>query len=104
LSRSFHVVTGHTADDTRPDHLAQLARLDGTLVFLMGLGHLPAIVDGLLEGGMSPLTPAAVLSGGNAPNPAAVRGTLGNIVEQAAGVQPPAVIVVGKTAALNLTP
>jgi uroporphyrinogen III methyltransferase/synthase len=104
ISRSFHVITGHTAEDTLPAHLAQLARLEGTLVFLMGLRQLPSIARGLMEGGMSPDTPAAVLSGGNSPNPASVRGTLSNIAEKAVGVSPPAVIVVGQTAALDLSP
>lgn len=45
-----------------------------------------------------------MVSGGNAPHPAAVRGTLGDIVEKtrAANVQPPAVILVGGVAALEL--
>lgn len=107
LSRSVHIVTAHTADtpDGLPPGLDGLARLDGTLVFLMGLSRLEKIAQRLLAAGRSPGTPAAVLSGGNAPHPAAVRGTLADIAgkTRAANVQPPAVIVVGETAALELT-
>lgn len=105
LSRSFHVVTGHTADGPEglPADLPQLAKCGGTLVFLMGLSRLSLIARRLTEHGMSPATPAAVISGGNSPNPAAVRGTLADIAEKAAAVLPPAVIVVGQTAALELT-
>ena len=41
-SRGFHVVTAHTADtpDGLPEDLEDLARLPGTLVFLMGLAQL----------------------------------------------------------------
>lgn len=105
LSRSFHVVTGHTAADGLPENMEHLAALNGTLVFLMGLRHLEQIADALLEAGKGPDTPAAVLSGGNAARPAAVRGTLGTIARRTreAEVRPPAVIVVGDTAALDLS-
>jgi uroporphyrinogen III methyltransferase/synthase len=105
-SRSFHVITGHTADtpDALPPDLETLAKLDGTLVFLMGLGRLRQIAQRLMDGGLSPQTPAAVLSGGSSPHPAAVRGPLAEIGDLAAHVQPPAVIVVGQTAALDLSP
>ena len=105
LSRSFHVVTGHTADrDGLPEDLEELAKLHGTLVFLMGLSHLEQIADGLMGFGKSQDTPAAVISGGSAPHPAAVRGTLETIagLTRQAGVETPAVIVVGETAALDL--
>lgn len=106
LSRSFHVITGHTADtpDGLPRDLDKLAGLEGTLVFLMGLGRLEQIARRLMEGGRRGDTPAAVLSGGNSPHPAAVRGTLETIAQRAAGVRPPAVIVVGETAGLDLSP
>lgn len=106
LSQSFHVVTAHTAGtgDGLPAYFDDLARLPGTLVFLMGLSRLEVIARRLTEAGKPPDTPAAVLSGGNAPHPAAVRGTLADIAEKAraAGVQPPAVILVGDVAALEL--
>lgn len=106
LSRSFHVITGHTADtpDGLPRDLDKLAGLEGTLVFLMGLGRLEQIARRLMEGGRRGDTPAAVLSGGNSPHPASVRGTLETIAQRAAGVRPPAVIVVGETAGLDLSP
>jgi len=104
VSRGFHVVTGHTAGDGLPPDLERLAGLEGTLVFLMGLSHLEAIAQGLMEAGKAPSTPAAVLSGGNAPRYAAVRGRLDNIalLTRKAGVEPPAVILVGDVAALDL--
>ena len=106
LSRSFHVITGHTADtpDSLPRDLERLAELEGTLVFLMGLGRLEEIARRLMAGGRRGDTPAAVLSGGNAPHPAAVRGTLETIARRAAGTRPPTVLVVGETAGLDLSP
>ena len=104
VSRSFHVVTAHTKDGSS-DQLDALAGAEGTLVILMGLSQLPAIVQRLTAAGRSPSTPAAVVSGGCAPHPAVVRASLGDLPEaaQTAGVLPPAVIVVGETAALDLS-
>jgi len=106
VSRSFHVITGHTADtpDALPAELPQLAQCGGTLVILMGLSRLELIAQKLMEYGKSPETPAAVISGGNSPNPAVVRGRLADIAEKAQHILPPAVIVVGETAALDLSP
>ena len=104
-SQSLHIVTGHTAHtpDALPSQLDKLAGLEGTLVFLMGLSQLPQLAARLLAAGKDPDTPAAVISGGNAPHPATVRGTLADIADLAREVQPPAVIVVGQVAGLDLS-
>lgn len=104
VSRSFHVITARTADapDGLPSHLEDLARLEGTLVFLMGLSRLEEIARRLIEAGLPRSTPAAVIGGKNAPR--AVRGTLGSLAERVreAGLEAPAVIVAGGTAGMNL--
>ena len=98
------MVTAHTADspDGLPSHLEELARLPGTLVFLMGLSRLEEIARRLIGAGLPGDTPAAVVFGKNAPR--AVRGTLENIAERAreAGAEAPAVIVAGGTAGMDL--
>lgn len=105
-ARSFHVVTGHTADtaDSLPENLESLACCEGTLVFLMGLKNLRRIAEGLISFGKAPATPAAVVSGANRAHPRAVRGTLSDIAElsEEAGITAPAVIVVGEVAGLDL--
>lgn len=106
LSQSVHIVTAHTADtpDGLPKDLERLAGLHGTLVFLMGLGQMPRLFARLMEVGMPHQTPAAVISGGNAPHPMTVRGTLSDLPQKAAqaGIQPPVVLVVGAVAGLEL--
>ncbi len=107
VSRSIHVITGHTRQDGGlPADFAHLGRCGGSLVFLMGLGHLEAIAGGLLKQGMSPDTPAAVIERGTLPGQRTVRGTLEDIAEKvrAAGLRPPAVIVIGGTAGMRLHP
>ena len=107
ISRGVHIVTAHTADteDGLPPELPRLARLGGTLVFLMGLGQLSKLAARLMEEGLPGGTPAAVVSGGGAPCPVTVRAPLAQLAQaaQASGVRPPAVIVVGQTAGMDLS-
>ncbi len=105
LSRSVHIVTAHTADQGLPPDFKALAGLHGTIVILMGLSRIRLIAQTLISEGMDPDTPAAVVSGGNSPFPSTVRGTLQNISEKTekAEVKPPAVIIIGAVAALNLS-
>ena len=99
VSRSFHVITGHTAGGGLAQDIdfAALARLEGTLVFLMGLGHLAQIAEALMRAGKEASTPAAVVHGGFDSAVTTVRGQLSDIAERADAelIQPPAVIVVG---------
>lgn len=96
LAQSFHVITGHTANGL-PENIETLAKLNGTLVFLMALKNLPSISTALIKSGKNPNTPAAAVS-----TPLTIRGTLADIAEKtaAANMQPPAVIVVGDVAGL----
>ena len=103
LSREVHIITAHTRAEERPDY-RKYAALEGTLVFLMGLQRLEEIAADLQAGGMAGDTPAAVVSGGNAAHPAAVRAPLCRIARAArtAGVEAPAIILVGNVAALDV--
>ncbi len=102
MARSFHVITGHTADE-EPDYGAW-AKAEGTLVFLMGLSAIDRIAAGLMEGGKDPRTPAAVISGGFSEQEKVLRAPLEQIAQlsRAEAMAAPAVIVVGDTAALDL--
>ncbi|MCR5525905.1 MAG: uroporphyrinogen-III C-methyltransferase [Lachnospiraceae bacterium] len=101
-SRSFCVVTAHTADGTSEDYGA-LAKLKGTLVFLMSLHKIEEITSELIKRGKSPKTPASVLSRGYSVDEKRYDGTLENIAEAAAEAAAPAILVVGETAGMKLT-
>ncbi len=108
MARSFHVITGHTAADGREtwtENLDTLAKLEGTLVFLMGLHHLEKITEGLLHGGKNPETPAAVISRGTTPRQKTLRSDLKNLAAEVRGadIEAPAVIVIGETAGMDLS-
>lgn len=104
LSQGFTVVSGHVAPDDPRSTLdwTALARSGTTLVILMGVKNLPAIVAALADGGLDAATPAALVAHAFAPEQRILRATLGTLVEAAAGVRPPSVVVVGDVAALEL--
>jgi uroporphyrin-III C-methyltransferase/precorrin-2 dehydrogenase/sirohydrochlorin ferrochelatase len=100
VAHEFTVVSGHVAPDN-PASLVDwpaLARMRGTLVVLMGLKNLPAIVATLLDHGRAANTPAAVVQEGTMGSQRVVRTTLGSVATDtaAAGIRPPAVVVVGE--------
>lgn len=102
IAQSLTVVTGHSATEKEENYQA-LADLDGTLVFLMGLTRITEICGKLLECGKHPETPATVISCGFLPGQKRVTGTLYDIAEKAADMETPAVLVIGPTAAFELT-
>lgn len=107
VSRSFHVMTGHTLSEegTLPPDFDSFAKLSGTLVFLMGLGNLSLIVEGLLRNGKKKETPAAVIENGTLPEQRTVRGKLADIesITEKEKIKSPAIIVVGDVALLDFS-
>ena len=93
-------VTGIGEHEQPPDYTA-LARTD-TAVFLMGVGKIAEVAAGLLGAGRDPATPAAIIERATLPDQRVTRTTLGSMASDAErrGVRPPAVLVVGETAAL----
>ena len=101
LASSFAVVTGHEARKSQDlVDWSKLATAVDTLVILMGLANLPVIVPKLIAHGRRPETPVAVIHRGTTIAQEHVIGTLANIVERSAHVQPPALIVVGDVVSL----
>jgi uroporphyrin-III C-methyltransferase/precorrin-2 dehydrogenase/sirohydrochlorin ferrochelatase len=94
---AFAVAAGHECEGDSDLDWDALARIP-TLVFLMGLRGLSNIVARLLEHGVSPETPAAVVASATLPEAQAVAGTLGTIADLAreADLASPATLVVGE--------
>ena len=95
-------VTGHCC---RGDELSlnwrSLADPDTTLVVYMGLANIAAIAARLIEAGLSGSTPAAVVANGTTPSQQVCRAPLAEIAEavDAADLEPPALIVIGRVVA-----
>ena len=100
---SVSFVTGHE-DPTKAESAIDwtaLAETGGTLVVLMGVGKLPMYTDELLAAGMDPETPVALIERATWPDQRIALGTLGTIVDvrDEAGIEPPAITVIGGVAA-----
>ena len=95
IARSFHVFTGMTADDDSLD-FETIAKLQGTLVFLMGVKNLETITKSLIKYGKNPETPIGIIERGCEARQNTTIGTLENIIDKAQGIKPPAIIIIGK--------
>lgn len=101
---SLHIVTGHKKQGESYDiDFEALVRTKGTLVFLMGVSAMEDICQGLLNAGMNSQTPAAILQQGTTARQKRVVATVSSLKEEAdrAGIQAPAVIVVGEVCVLE---
>jgi len=100
---SLAFITGHEDPTKEASGLAwdKLATGVGTLVVYMGVKNLPVVVERLTANGRPPDTPAAVIQWGTMPRQRTITGTLADIVERAADIEAPAVLVVGEVAGLR---
>ena len=103
INTSFHVFTGHTKIDGSEHDFSTIAKLDGTLIFLMGLGNLEKIVENLVENGKKVDTPVAIIKDGTTSKQKTYTGTLGTIVEivKENNVKSPVIIIIGEVVNLR---
>lgn len=101
VSESFWVVTGTTKSHELSKDLPWAARSSATVVILMGTHKLEEII-GIYADLDKFDEPVAIIQNGSLPEQKIVTGNIGNIVTQAraADIKSPAVIVIGKVAAL----
>ncbi len=103
-SSSFHIITGRARKGQDPKiNYPALVQGGGTLVFLMSVSAAPKIVQGLLDAGMPPDTPAAMVENGTLPSQRRCDAVLGTLLQKAEEMQihSPALIVVGEVCALG---
>ncbi|KEF32322.1 Uroporphyrinogen-III methyltransferase [Marinobacter nitratireducens] len=102
-AQSVRFVTGHLKNDTCDLPWQDFVQNNQTLVFYMGLVGLPIISRQLIEHGMSPDMPVALVSKGTTPEQVVVQGTLSNIVERVADsqVQAPTLVIIGHVVRLR---
>ncbi len=99
------LVTGHRheGEDGLDLDWAALARPRQTVVFYMGVGAAGEICRQMIGHGLPPHTPAAIVRQGTLPGQQAVYATLADLPQHlaAAGIKPPALIVVGDVVGLH---
>ncbi|MBI4588251.1 MAG: uroporphyrinogen-III C-methyltransferase [Candidatus Rokubacteria bacterium] len=102
-SSSFAVITGHedTGKGGPSVDWERMAAAVDTLVVLMAATTLPRIVAKLLAHGRSPETPVALIRWGTTEAQQTITGTLADILEKTAPLQPPVVAVIGDVVKLR---
>ncbi|MCD7904352.1 MAG: uroporphyrinogen-III C-methyltransferase [Clostridiales bacterium] len=103
VSQDLHIITGHTAEEDNINYEA-LAKMSGTLVFLMGVKNAGVIANRLIKNGMNKDTPAAFIENGGTERARLVRTCLKKteVCVKENKIVPPAVFIVGKTAEMSL--
>src|SRR5690348_355698 len=105
VSSSVTFITGSDREEVAwsPEAWRKLATATDTICVLMGMRHIEAITQAIIEGGRPPSTPAAVLHWGTRPEQRVAVATLGDIaaVARASGLKNPSIIVVGEVVALR---
>lgn len=101
---SFTVVSGHLPPG-HPKSLVNwsaLAKSGGTISVIMGVKNAAAIAQALIEGGLSPRTPAAVIQEGTTEGQRSFRCDLEKLGEtfEKENIESPAVYVIGEVAGL----
>jgi uroporphyrin-III C-methyltransferase / precorrin-2 dehydrogenase / sirohydrochlorin ferrochelatase len=105
ITQDFAVVSAHL-DPSQPGATVDwesMARGPGTLVLLMGVGHLHEVCAELIKRGRDAATPVAVICDGTLPTQQVLTSTLGDVAGDAdrAGLRPPAVVVIGEVVRLR---
>jgi len=104
FTSSVAFVTGHEQDERggAPPDWSALSKI-GTLVFLMAYGNLAPIVEKLIEAGLDPKTPAAMIEWGTLPRQKTAFSDLAGIGAsvQRVGIRPPTILVIGRVVGLR---
>jgi uroporphyrinogen III methyltransferase/synthase len=107
LASSFTVVTGHEDPDKDVSSIdwSSIAKIRGTVVVLMGLERIGQITQSLIQGGLAPKTPAAVIHWGTTEQQKTVTGTLQDIAARTKKerLSSPAMIVIGQVVEMRQT-
>ena len=104
-SSSIIFLTGHENPEKMCLNLdfREYAKENATLCIYMGVGQMERIVGELIEGGLKPNTPVAIVENGSTQKQKSTIGHLGTIVEKskAQSIQAPAIIFVGSVVNLK---
>lgn len=101
-SSSLHLIAGHKKNEADLDY-DTLSKLDGTLVFYMGLGNLPLISSGLIKSGKNEETACAVISHAGYADQKVLTSTLKHIADDIKNIEfkSPSLIAVGNVVKLR---
>lgn len=97
-NQAFAVITGHLKEGSDELDWENLAHFNGTMVFMMGIRNLEKIMDSLMEHGMDPDMPAALVLSASMPEARTITGTVSDLARKAReqGAKAPGMIVIGR--------
>ena len=105
INSAVTFVTGHDASGLVPDAVdwASLAKGAPVLVIYMALKHIEQIVERLIAGGRRPSEPVAIVAKATTAEQRVLETTLARAADDAAaaGIEPPAMVVVGDVVRLR---
>ena len=104
VAQSVVFVTAHGQDSIDTLNWTSLAQCRQTLAFYMAVQRFPELMNKLIENGLPPDTPIAIIEKGTTPGQRVLRGNLGQLTILAAAhkVQAPAILIVGAVSALGV--
>jgi uroporphyrin-III C-methyltransferase len=101
LAQAVTFVTGHAASGAEPDlDWAALAKANHTVAIYMGLSTAPRIAERLIAAGRAGATPVLIVENASLPAEQRRLTTLAGLTEAAAGLDGPALLIVGEVAGL----
>jgi uroporphyrinogen III methyltransferase/synthase len=105
ISSTFTVITGNE-DLSKKNRIfthIKTSNADETLIFLMCVRNLDTITNKLIEEGLKPETPSAIIRWGTRPEQKVVTGTISEIDQLAKEhkISPPAILVIGEVVTLR---
>lgn len=108
IATSFHIITGHEKAESNGElslDFENLAKCQGTLIFLMGIANMDFIAKRLIECGKDPKTPLAFIEKGTTPFQRTVMATLETAGETIVRekVTAPAITIMGGVVELGKT-
>lgn len=105
VASAFTVITGNE-DLSKQDRIFTHIRVSNapeTMIFLMCVRNLETITEKLIQEGLAPQTPSAIIRWGTRPEQKTVTGTISQIAELAKKhqISPPAILVIGDVVKLR---
>ena len=96
VASSFHVFTGHRVEKEKLNY-ANIAKMEGTLIFLMSMKRLDEISKKLIEEGKAKDTPVSAIQWGTTSKQRSITASLSEIAQKAkeAGIGHPSVVIMG---------
>jgi uroporphyrin-III C-methyltransferase/precorrin-2 dehydrogenase/sirohydrochlorin ferrochelatase len=103
IARGVTLITGTTKDGVPENDWQALARLGHTLAVYMSVANAGEIAERLIDGGLDPATPAAIVENATLPAQRVVTGAVADLAElvRAHDIDSPALLVIGEAVALG---